>query len=83
MPKPPRRLTSLDDVARLAAQRIRRLRKSDRDVVTGLRAQLDGVDDEHAGSILRRVRCARAVAVIGQDDEVQPGPRGRRGHIVR
>ena len=72
----------VDDVARFAAQRIRRLRQSDRDVMPRLRAQLDGVDDEHAGSILRRVRLARAVAVIGEDDELQAGPRRGRGDVV-
>ena len=82
MPNPPRRLHVVDDVARFAAQRIRRLWKSDGDVVARLRAQLDGVDDEHAGSVLRRVRRARAVAVIGKDDEVQAGACRGRSHVV-
>ena len=66
------------DITRLASQREWRLRKADRDVVTALRAQLDGIDDEHSGSELRRVCPARAVAVIGQDDELQSRA-GRRG----
>ena len=36
------------DVARLSAQRIRRLWNPDRDVVSVRGAELDGIDDEHA-----------------------------------
>jgi len=71
-----------DDVARFPAQWIRRLRKADGDVMAALRAQLDPIEDEHAGTILWRVGLARAVAVIGEDDEVQTGAGGSRGHLV-
>ena len=60
-----------DDIPRVAAQWIRRLRKIDGDVVAVLSAELNAVDHEDAVPILRRIRFARPVSVIGQDDEVQ------------
>ena len=47
-----------------------------------LGADLDGVDAQHARSIRRRLRRARAVAVIGEDDELQSGARGRGRDLV-
>ena len=73
----------LDHVARLAAERVRRLREAERDVVPLRGADLDGVEAQDAGSIRGRIRRARAVAMVGEDDEIQPGPRGGRGHVLR
>ena len=46
------------------------------------RADLDAVEAEHARAIRRRIGRARAVAVIGEDDELQPGACGRRRDFV-
>ena len=72
----------LDDVARLAAERIRRRRHVERDVVAAVRADLDAVEAQHARSIRRRIGRARRVAVVGEDDELQAGARGGRGDLV-
>ena len=72
----------LDDVARLAAERIRRGRHVERDVVAAVGADLDAVEAQDAGAIGRRIGRARAVAVIGEDDELQAGAGGRRGDLV-
>ena len=58
-------------VGRIAGQPIWRLAQTEREVVSVGGADLDAVDDEDAGSIRRRQRQARAVAVIGDDDELQ------------
>ena len=72
----------LDDVARFPAERIRRRRHVDRDVVAAGRADLDAVQAQHAGSVRRRIGHARGVAVVGEDDELQARPRGGRGDLV-
>ena len=61
----------LDDVFGRAGNRIRRRRQADRRVVAAGGVQLDAVDRQHAAAIRRRIGRARAVAVIGQDDELQ------------
>ena len=72
----------LDDVGGVAGQPVRRLAQTEREVVAVRRADLDAVDDEDAGSIRRRERRARAVAVIGDDDELQAGAGRRGGDLV-
>jgi hypothetical protein len=72
----------LDYVGRRTGQRIRRLRKIDRDVMSVLRADLDAVDTQNTRSIRRRLGSACAVAVIGDDDELQARTRGGRGDLV-
>ena len=67
----------LDDVARVAGERIRRRRHADRDVVTLVRADLHAIEAEHAGPVDRRIGNARRVTVIGEDDELES--RLRRG----
>ena len=74
----------LDDVARFPAERIRRRpSQAERDDVARRRADLDRVDARarrarYAGGVGR----ARGVAVVGEDDEREPGARGRRGDLV-
>ena len=72
-----------DHVARFTPKRIWRLRKSESDVMPGLRAELDRIDDEHAITIPGRVWPACAVSVIGEDDEVQPGTRRSSRYLIR
>ena len=45
--------------------------------------ELDAVDRQHAAAIGRRVGRSRAVAVIGEDDELQAGAGGRGGDLRR
>ena len=61
-----------DDVDGVAGQAIRGLPQAERDVVAVRGADLDTVDDQHAGAIGRREHRPRAVAVIGEDDEPRP-----------
>src|SRR5690349_192786 len=75
-------LDVFDDVSRLAAKWIWRLRQPDRDVVTARGGKLHGIDDEHSGAIPRRIRCARAVAVIREDDELKTRARSCRCDII-
>ena len=66
------------------AERIWRARHVERDVVPLIRADLDGVQTEHAVDVRRRIGRTRRVAVIGQDDEREAGPRrgGGNGRLV-
>ncbi len=53
MPNPPSRAHIVHDIACLAAERIRRFRHVERDVVAAGRADLDGVEAQHALAIDR------------------------------
>ena len=72
----------LHDISRFARQRVRSLRQTEGDVVAAAGADLDGVDAEDALVIHGRLRRTRAVAVIGDDDEGEPGACGRRGDLL-
>jgi hypothetical protein len=63
-------------VARLARKAIRGAPEVQRPIVAAGGADLDRVDDEDAGPINRSVGLPRAVAVIHQHDELQPGASG-------
>jgi hypothetical protein len=76
-------LQILQHVVRFAAQRVRRFRQIERDHMAAGGAHLHRVDRQHAGSVLRTVRGARGVAVIGQDHEREPGARRGGRHVVR
>ena len=62
----------LDDVAPLSAQLIRGRRKTERNNVAVLGADFDRVDTQNALEVLKRVRLACGVTVVGQYDEVEP-----------
>ena len=70
----------LRDGTTLAGQRIGCLRQAERDVVPIVGADFDGVDQEHAIDDTRRCRQTGRVAMVGEDDEVQPGRRRRRSN---
>ena len=73
-----------DHTGGVAAERIRRLRQPEGQVVTAVRADLDRVEEEQAGPVGCGLRRARAVAVVRQHDEVQPGAaRGGRYLVGR
>ena len=80
--KPAEPVNVVDDVARFSSQRIRRLRQIERHDVPILRADLNGVDVQHAVAIVGQIRCSRPVAVIGDDDELQSGGRCRACDFV-
>ena len=82
MPNPPEAPDVFDDVAAVAAERIRRCGQSDGDVVTVRCADLHRVQAQDAGSVRRGIRLAGGVAMVGQDDELQPGPSRRCGNLV-
>ena len=69
----------LDDVAPFSAQPIRGRRKTERNNVAVLGADFDRVDAQYALEVLRWVRLASGVAVVGQYDEVEAGPRRGNG----
>jgi hypothetical protein len=50
--------------------------------MTAARADLDAVDDEHTGSVCRRLGRAPAVAVIGEDHEPETRPSRSSRHVV-
>jgi hypothetical protein len=50
--------------------------------VAARRADLDAVEAEDAGAVGRRVGDPRPVAVVGEDDEPQPGARGGGRDLV-
>jgi hypothetical protein len=52
------------------------------EVVAFVGADLDRVETQHAGAVDRRVGRAGAVAVVGQDDELEARPRHRFGDRV-
>ena len=70
-PAEPRHI--LDDGVSRPAERIRRARHVERDVVSFVCADLHRIEAQHALDIFGRVRRPRAVAVVGQDDEFQTG----------
>lgn len=70
------------NIARVAAERIGRLWQPNRDVVALRGTELDGVHHKNARSILRWVGHAGAVSMVGQNDELQPGPRGCGRYLV-
>ena len=72
----------LDHVARVAANRVRRLRHADGQVVPGAGADLHAVEHEDARAVAGRLGQSRAVAVVGEDHELQAGPRGGGGDLV-
>ena len=61
----------LRDRVRVAAERIRRLLHAERDVVTVVGADFDAVDAQHAVKIFRRRGGRVAVAMVGEDRELQ------------
>ena len=65
-----------DDVARLAG-------KGERRIVAAGCADFDAIEAKDPGSVRRRIRCARAVAVVGEGDELQARPSGGGGDLVR
>ena len=67
-----------DDRGRFSAERIRRLVHADRDVMTTIGTDFHRIDAQDTVEILRSVSQTSAVAVIGEDDEVQAGA-GRGG----
>ena len=69
-------LDVVDDIARLAAKRIRRGRHVDGDVVTAACADFCRVEAQHALAIHRRIQRTSRVAVVGEHDELEAGPRG-------
>jgi hypothetical protein len=73
-----------DNPRAVPTQRIRRWPRANRNVVPAVGADLDTVNAQHAVDVLGTIRRPRAVAMIGEDDEVQTGrPRGRRyGRLV-
>ena len=72
----------LDHLARIAGKGIWRARQTESHIVSALGANLDAVDTEHAGSIVRRRQLPGAVAVVGDDDELEPGTGGGGGNVV-
>jgi hypothetical protein len=65
-----------DNGRRRTAERIRSRGHVERDVMPLVGADLDGVDAQHAVYVGRRIGRTRAVAMVGEDDEAQPGARG-------
>src|SRR6185437_2059792 len=64
----------LDDVGRLAGERIRRgVVEAEHDEVPAVGADLDGVDREDARSVRGRERRGGAVAMVREDDERETG----------
>src|SRR5678815_2838143 len=69
-------LDILDDVAYFTAEWIRRLRQTEGDHVPVIPADFGGIHNENTTLIRRSCWCAGGVAVVRQDDELQPGARG-------
>src|SRR5262245_58907461 len=68
-------------IPRLSAQRIGRSRQTYRNVMAAFGAELDRIDQENPRAVSRRIWLPRAITMIGQDDELQPGPPGSGGHV--
>jgi hypothetical protein len=71
--KPAEPVHVVDDVAPFSSQRVWSLREIERHDVPILRADLNGVDVQHAVAVIGQIGCSRPVAVIGDDDELQSG----------
>ena len=87
-PKPPSRRTSSMTSRGCARQRIRRARQRRARRSGRRRVDLDRLDAQHARPVGGRLGRARAVAVIGEDDELQAraaaaAARSRRGFRCR
>jgi hypothetical protein len=80
--EPPEAPNVFDDIAAVASKRVRRRRQPDGDVVAVRRADLHRVQAKDAGSVRRGIRLAGRVAMVRQDDELQPGPSCRCGNLV-
>jgi hypothetical protein len=65
----------LEDGVGRAAERIRRTRHVDRDIMSLFGADLHTVETQHAVDIGRWIGWARAVAMVRHDDELQAGAR--------
>ena len=72
----------LDDIAPLTGQRVWRFRQSERHDVAVSGADLNAVNVQHAIAIVRQIGRACGVAMVGDDYELQAGPRGRSEHFV-
>jgi hypothetical protein len=70
----------LEHIARFASQAVRRLRQAERNQMAVRGADLDGVDEQHAVHVTRRIGRARRVAVIGEHDEVEAGAMSGTGN---
>ena len=81
--EPAETLDVLDDIACFSAKGIGRRRHVERDVMPAGGADLDAVEAEDAGSVRRRVGCARGVPVVCEHHELPPDASGRRGNFVR
>jgi hypothetical protein len=72
----------LRHVSGIPAEAIGRGGHVDREIVPARRADLDAVEHEHSGSVLRRLGRSDTVAVIRDDDELQPGTSRGGGDFV-
>ena len=61
----------------IATEPVRRPRRTERDVVALVRADFDAVDAQHTVNVFGRLWGAGAVAVVGEDGEVQARTRRR------
>ena len=71
-----------DDVPRFPAERIGRRRHVEREVMTARGADFDAVQAEDACHVSRGIRRSGGIAVIGEDDERQPGAGGDGADLV-
>ncbi|HEV7810259.1 MAG TPA: hypothetical protein VGO64_06655 [Candidatus Limnocylindrales bacterium] len=83
-PEPAKPLHVLDHGVGGAAEWVRRSRHVERDVVSLVRADLDGIKHQDTVKVSRRIRWTRAIPMIGKDGERQSGAsrRGRDRRLV-
>ena len=81
-PEPTEARDVLDHFTRITGQRIGRFWQIDGHIVAMLGADFDSVDTQHPRAIRRRLRRARPVPVIGDDDELKVGTRCRGRDLV-
>ena len=79
--KSPEAMDVVDDVARLAGQRVRGGRHVEREQMAAGGADLDRVDAQDAVAVRGRLGLRGRIAMVGDDDELQSGLR-RRGRDV-
>ena len=72
----------LHHIACFPTERICGLPHPDREEVPVLGTDLHAIEHQHTRPPGRRIGDARAVSVIGEDDEVQAGERGRRRDVL-
>jgi hypothetical protein len=69
-------------VTDVPGQRIWRLWQSERDHMTAVGTDFDGIDAENSVAIYRSIRTTSTVSMIGEDNELQTGTASGRSNFI-